>query len=100
MEGSNFTKAKESQSHVDCILQCQGHCPQQVLATGTNNQPACLQRDPAIFSSFIAGEEERVWAEQLVDSYHGNALAHSAFNIGLEHCFATATSLLTQPSSM
>ena len=75
MEESDVAEAKESkdvkvkcQAHVDRVLRRQGHCAHGVLATGTDDQSACLQRHPEAFASCRAREEARLVAEQIIAS--------------------------------
>ena len=64
MEESVVTEAKErktvevqNQAHSDSILRRERNRPHRVLATGSDSQTACLQRDPAALASFSAREE-------------------------------------------
>ena len=71
MEVSVIAEAKESktveiqnQAHADCVLRRERNHPHGVLDTGSDSQPACLQRDPAALALFKAREEARVVAGQ------------------------------------
>lgn len=75
----NVTSVKvKSQSHVDHI-QCERHHPPWVLATGPDNQSACLQRSWSIcFTKCARRDERELWQDNLWLLHRNNVISPSS----------------------
>ena len=76
VEPSDFTKSRESKtvkSHVDHILQCEGHHPRRVRATELDDQGV-----PEVCAKQVREKRRNMWQDKSWLLHQDNATAHKA----------------------